>query len=122
MPRFKALLLIISLTVLILMTSACPHPRFIQKHVCLDCQNTVQDVTRFAYHSAAMRHRPTGQSLIFIAPSMSYTRMGKYCVFKSRAPKYNCLFRNKQWSCPYVKDVIARHDAKSGHYYYRLDT
>lgn len=123
MRHFNTFLLVISsFTLLILMTSSCPHPKFVKKHVCLDCQNTVKDVTHFAYKSAAVRRHQTGQNLIFVAPSMTYMRVGKFCVFNFRVPKYNCLFRNKQWSCRFVRDVIARHDAKSGHYYYRLDT
>lgn len=119
-----SLLLTLLLPTFLTMTSSttCPHPKFVQKHVCLNCQNTVQDATRFAYLSAATRRHKTGQNLVFIAPAMTYTTVGQYCVFKFRAPKYNCLYRNNQWSCRYVKDVIARHDAKTGHYYYRLDT
>lgn len=104
----------------------CPHPDFLQKHVCTDCNNNADDAQHFAIQSAAWRRRnhrpPTGQNSVFIANGMEYhtardRRNGVVCVFNHAAPKYNCLAR-AGWGCQFTGNVVAEHSPRNGHYFY----
>nr|AAU06492.1 putative salivary protein [Culicoides sonorensis] len=112
--------------IVLVVCTACPHPNFVAKHVCVNCANTVADANHKAVAADQWRrqnHRPpSGQNSVFIIGHMGYTRQGNLCVFNSRVPKYDCLLRRGAWSCRFARNVIARHDAGNGHYYYRQDT
>lgn len=118
--------IILALLCIVVVCSACPNGNFVSKHVCTTCGNNAADATNFAIQSAAWRRRhnrpPSGRNSVFITSTMTYTRQGNLCIFNRRAPKYSCVFRSRRWTCRFSRNVIARHDSRNGHYYYRQDT
>lgn len=107
-----------------------PNSKFVTKHVCITCQDRVEDAEAFARVDNAARRAngwaPTGKNTVFIASDMVYltdvpsTRI----VFQDAAPKYDCQRRGSdgaQWSCRHVGQTRAQHDAGNGHYFFRGD-
>lgn len=119
--------IVLALTgLLVLCEAPCPHPNFLNKHMCTYCNNNANDAHRFALQADAWRrsnHRPpTGQNSVFVSNNMGYhqvndPRNGWVCVFNHAAPKYNCLARTG-WGCRHVADVVAVHSSRNGHYFY----
>lgn len=105
-----------------------PNSRFVTKHVCTTCQDTVEDAEAFAVAAHAARRAngwaTTGKNTVFIASNMVYvTDEGRtVIIFQDAVPKYDCEPRGeKKWSCRRKGLKRAKHDPNSGHYDYRND-
>lgn len=119
---------ILGLLCVVVVSSVCPHVNFLAKHICTYCPN-INSVNNAAVQAAAWRqshNRPfTHVNSIFVTGSMTYHKEYKkqkhWCVFDSRAPKYNCQWNGTHWGCRYRKSVIAYHLEANGHYEKSMD-
>lgn len=108
---FKAILLFLFGYFVVEIHSNCPHPAFVSKHVCADC-NTVVRARQFAEHieTNTMRSELTTIQTIYTTQntkSRDWTDNQVNCELKSPVDKYQC---RKIWFCR-----RAPHDSKALH-------
>lgn len=126
-PGSKFVQIILALTLLLVICEgACPHPNFLSKHACGNCNDDANDAHTFAVAADIWRqnnHRPpTGKNTVFIATHVGYhivndPQNGMVCAFTGSAPYYNCL-ASHGWGCLRLGTKIATHNLLNGHYYY----
>lgn len=107
-------------------TPTCPNNRFMDKHMCHNCEDTELSASLFASQVQNIRLHgstaPSNINTVFVYQHMSFHWNGPNCVFDFHAAKYQCFKNiNNIWSCTRYPMVIATHDAGSGHYFPQMD-
>ncbi len=90
----------------------CPHPTFIQKHLCVNCnEDEAMTLSRNRRDRAPVNTVLTGNPTFI-------RKNNDRCVNVQPVPVYNCNVRQNR--CPKQGDrCIAEHHTENGHLFYR---
>ena len=94
--------------------SSCPHPTFVQKHLCRYCQ-TPEDALEFSKSRTAKNiHINT---VLFGDPGFEKIG-GQYCQNIDRVQIYNCYLK-RDICYPVGSRCLTKHHISTGHLYYK---
>ncbi len=96
----------------------CPHPKFIDRHICSFC-NDLNDASIFAQ----IQTKPTGRLTMFFghAPYEKKTYKACRCGNTVPVPAAQCTKDDDgRYECSYLgQKCVGEHDADSGHLFFR---